>query len=620
MTDIFVSYASEDRARIKPLVEHLQSLGWSVWWDRELVAGPSFDEKIEAAIQDAACVVVAWSLSAIASKWVRAEANEGLERGILVPLLLDDVRPPLVFRASHAANLIGWPDRMPETELHALITGIQDVVGTTPQQRRVIDAEISSRSIAVLRFADMSSQRDQEPLCEGIADEILNRLARIRDLKVIARTSSFLFDPNHANVREIGQRLSVRHLLEGSVHTSGKQVRITARLVECDGESNLWSESYTRELTDLFTLYDEVADAIAQALDLAISGNRFSAAAAPTLNEEAFRLVMQARFKLEDSENPRSLLPLVERAIALDPDYAEAELTLAQIYFTLGEYSHELPEPVVRTALGCVQRALLLDPDLPEAHELLGSIRAYLDLDWSLAAESWKQGDRLRGYAKKYNRLCMAGYYEASERSCRHAMTRDPLNILPRLWLGRSLDRLGRIDEATVEYQEALALQPGNLSLVNDVLDHRLNFAQEIEHARQFLNETQYSGAAMPWMQARMARAEGDSEPLRSLVERWVAGRNTRYVTAQVIEETYYDLGDYGAHIHWFDVRVRERANLYFLPFTFRSRPDYWDRLTDWALDDPSQIRSRLMLINEHRARIDRITEKLVLPHDYARF
>jgi TolB-like protein len=591
VADIFVSYATEDRERIKPLVEHLQSLGWSVWWDRELVAGPSFDEKIEAAIQGASCVVVAWSQTSIASRWVRAEANEGLERQILVPLLLEDVRPPLVFRSSHAANLIGWPERRPETEMNTLIAGIRHLVGATAQH--------------------------QAPLCEGIAEEILNRLARIRDLKVIGRTSSFQFDPSNANIREIGHRLGVRHVLEGSVRTAGNQVRISARLVECGDELQHWSETYTRELIDLFALYDEVAESIGRSLNLVIGDGRSKSTAAPTKSEEALRLVMQARFKLDETRNPRALIPLVEQAIALDPDYADAQLMLGRLYFALGENGYELPEPFVRAAQACVQKALLLDPDLSEAHELLGSVRAYLELDWTLAAESWKQGDRLRGYPKRYNRLCMAGHYEAAEQGARHAIEHDPLNVAPRLWLGRALDRLDRVDEATVEFEKALTLQPRNLNLANDFVEHWLDFARDVDRAERFLDETQYSGGLLPWLRAYVARAQGDDALLRSLVEQVVAGRETRYVSAQGIEQTYYDLGEYAAHIQWFAVRVRERANLYFVPMRMRDHPDYWDRLSAWVLEDPAETRSRMALLNEHRARIERITERLVLPRDY---
>lgn len=618
MADIFFSYASQDRERIKPLVDHLQALGWSVWWARgHLVTGSRFDEEIEAAIREASCVVVAWSEASIASRWVRAEANEGLEREILVPLLLEDVRPPLVFRASQAANLIGWPERRPETELNALIGGIRNLVGTAHQQE-IIDSVISSRSIAVLRFVDMSPEQDQGPLCAGIAEEILNKLAHIRDLKVIARTSSFQFDPGNADIHEIGQRLEVRHVLEGSVRTDANQVRITAQLIECEGKSHRWSESYTRELVDLFTLYDEVAEAIAGELDIVISDSRPRSIIAPTQSEEALKAVMQARFKLAESGDPRDLFPLVERAIALDPDYAEAHLEQGQLYFWLADAGYEPPESNLLAAQACLEQALLLDPNLVDAHERLGLIQSSLHLDLGLAAASWRQAARLRGYPTRFPELCRAGYYEQAERVCLRNIERDPLNIWSRIWLGRILARLGHIGEATRQYEEALDLAPNHKTLFRSFVEHLLEFAQDVERAERFLEETRYAGSALPWARARIAHERGDSDPLRSLLEAWVAHRDTRYVMAMTIEQEYYRLGDYAEHIHWFVVRDQEKNLLHWVPMTtLRDQPVYWDRLTEWVLDDPAEARSRMALLNEHRARIDRITEKLVLPRDF---
>jgi Tol biopolymer transport system component len=138
MADIFVSYSATDRHRIEPLVAVLQKQGWSVWWDRDLVAGPSFDEKIEEALESARCVVVAWSSSSVQSRWVRAEANEGLERRILVPLKLEEVRPPLAFRSSQTASLVDWP--ADPGELNKLISGVEECLASParppePEQR-----------------------------------------------------------------------------------------------------------------------------------------------------------------------------------------------------------------------------------------------------------------------------------------------------------------------------------------------------------------------------------------------------------------------------------------------------------------------------------------------------
>ncbi len=127
MTDLFISYASEDLERVRPLVTAFEEQGWSVWWDRELVAGPSYEDKIEAALDEARCVVVVWSRLSIKSQWVRTEAHEGLEREILVPLLIDDVKPPLAYRISQTAKMIDWPRQT--GQLESVIDGIAELVG-----------------------------------------------------------------------------------------------------------------------------------------------------------------------------------------------------------------------------------------------------------------------------------------------------------------------------------------------------------------------------------------------------------------------------------------------------------------------------------------------------------
>ena len=126
--DVFVSYASEDLDRVKPLIAAFEEQGWKVWWDKELVVGPSYEDKIEAALEAARCVVVVWSSHSIKSQWVRTEAHEGFEREILVPLLLDDVKPPLAYRISQTATMFDWPDQ--SGQLENVIVGINELVGS----------------------------------------------------------------------------------------------------------------------------------------------------------------------------------------------------------------------------------------------------------------------------------------------------------------------------------------------------------------------------------------------------------------------------------------------------------------------------------------------------------
>lgn len=219
----------------------------------------------------------------------------------------------------------------------------------------------------------------------------------------------------------------------------------------------------------------------------------------------------------------------------------------------------------------------------------------------------------------RFSHLAFAGYYEQAERDCRQNLERDPLNGRTQLWLGRILDRLGRIDEATQHYERELARAPQHLYLFTDFIQHLLDFADDADRAEQFVGKTLYYGAALPWARARVAHARGDNEPLRSLVAQWVTDRETHYVSAKVICQEYYRLGGYGEHIRWFEVCEQDRSGLNGVRmWLLHDQPDYWDRLAEWVLDDPaSEARSRMALLNVHRARVDRITEKMVLPPDF---
>lgn len=144
--------------------------------------------------------------------------------------------------------------------------------------------------------------------------------------------------------------------------------------------------------------------------------------------------------------------------------------------------------------------------------------------------------------------------------------------------------------------------------------DHLLDFAHDAERAEQFVETSRYSGGRHRWAKALIACKRGDYIPLRSLVEEWVARRENRHFRAHAIEAAYYRLGDYGEHMRWFAVREAEKDGLAWVPmYTLRDHPDYWDRLTEWAIGEPREVRSLMALVNGHRARIDRITEKMVL-------
>jgi TolB-like protein/Tfp pilus assembly protein PilF len=228
-------------------------------------------------------------------------------------------------------------------------------------------------SIAVLPFTDMSAAGDQEYFGDGLAEEILNLLAGVRELKVSGRTSSFSFKGKDTPIPEIGRALGVAHILEGSVRKAGERVRITAQLVKAEDGFHLWSETYDRQLADIFAIQDEIAGAIANALQLRLVGQ-----VAGTGNLEAYDLYLQARtliYKrtLRDLQEARGL---IDRALALDPDYAPALAASGELWQLLSDGVSSYGDiPVLQADAAArrdLERALRLDPDLADAHAALG--------------------------------------------------------------------------------------------------------------------------------------------------------------------------------------------------------------------------------------------------------
>lgn len=311
MADIFVSYASEDRARVEPLVRVLESQGWSVWWDRKIRPGASFQKAINDAIRAARCVVVCWTERSVESEWVWDEAEEGRGRGILVPVLLDEVRPPLGFRAAQLANLHDWGGDTASEEIQRFLGAVSECLGgssgasiavgvvatTVDEPRRrlplVVGAAVlailafglawwtdslpgtrsaAPRSVAVLPLVDISPSRDQSWIGESIATEILAELSQLPDLRVASRATSFTYGDSNMDVRAIGRELAVENIIEGTVRRSGNQIRVTIELITVESGYQEWIEVFDRTLEDGFDAEIDIADRAVAGLSTTLAG------------------------------------------------------------------------------------------------------------------------------------------------------------------------------------------------------------------------------------------------------------------------------------------------------------------------------------------------------------
>jgi TolB-like protein len=317
---------------------------------------------------------------------------------------------------------------------------------------------ISDKSIAVLPFADMSEKHDQEYFGDGMAEEILDLLAKVPGLHVPARTSSFYFKGKSEDIPTIARRLMVANVLEGSVRKSGNQVRVTVQLVRADNGYHLWSETYDRTLDDLFKVQDEIAGEVVSALKLSIGVNA-TTRAAPTKSAEAHSLLLQAQYwySRRTADDFRKAASYYQQAINIDPEFAEAWAGLSKALYHEGK-SREL-------VLHAAERAVVLNAKLADAHFALGTIRYFLDWDWAAANSEYEMARSLE--PDNSHVLASAGLLAAAHgrltdaiRLWELSIARDPLSNLGYESLAFAYYALGRFKEAVAAMHKSVELVP----------------------------------------------------------------------------------------------------------------------------------------------------------------
>ena len=327
-------------------------------------------------------------------------------------------------------------------------------------------AVVPQRSIAVLPFVDMSQTKDQEYLSDGLAEELLDLLAKIPELRVAARTSAFAFKNKPEDIQNIAKKLHVAHVLEGSVRKSGTRVRITAQLIRADSGYHLWSETYDRDLGDIFKLQDEIAGAVVQALKVALLGGALPARAAPK-SPEAYNLYLQGHY-FADQHNKASLAKAIDylhQAIQLDPNYEPSWTELSFVYSDVASRGFLSVDEALAKAREAAAEALKLDPKSARAHVALGLIHMNIDWDWAAADKEFKQaleydpGNATVLVASGALELAL-GHTARASTLFQQALARDPLHASSFINLGISYYAEGRLAEAETAFRKALELKP----------------------------------------------------------------------------------------------------------------------------------------------------------------
>lgn len=437
-------------------------------------------------------------------------------------------------------------------------------------------------SIAVLPFANLSADKENEYFSDGLTDDIIDALTRLPGLRVVARTSSFAFRGKGADAKEIGARLKVATILEGSVRRAGSRVRVSAQLVKATDQSELWSQRYEREMDDIFAIQDEISQAIAEKLRLGLAEGGFLTKR-PTEDLEAYNLFLRGRHSIYRL-TPESLArgkQYLEEALALDGNYALAYVGLAEYYLASGFWGFMLGREAVRGAKATALHALQLDDALAEAHAQLGAVKGVGDFDWAGADKEFRRALELNPASPivhfYYGRFCLRPQGRLTEElpHDQRAVELDPLCVRYNSCLGYLYGLLGQHELAMAQHRQAVDLDPGmymphfNLAVTHI---HRQQFNDAITEAQIACELSERSSRSLGLLAATygFAGRQGEAAVLmKELTER----RRSTYVHPFAMTLACRGAGDVDQMFRWLEMGVEERDLM--IIFHLKCEPSY---------------------------------------------
>jgi serine/threonine-protein kinase len=528
--DVFLSYKAEDRARLKPLVEALEAEGFTVWWDARIGGGTNWHEDIEQHLDAAKCVLVAWSKRSVGhdGHFVRDEARRAQRREVYVPVCLDPVEPPLGFGEIQALSLRGWKGDRGDVRFQAVADAVQSHVSGEPVVHPHVDfrephvsrrtaivggaiaaatiagvgawellrPSAASASIAVLPFANLSGDPAQAYFADGIADEIRSALGRLGGLTVIGSASSQAVRNDDA--KTAAKKLGVANILTGNVRQSPSTIRITAELIDGSTGADRWSQDYDRSPGDAIQIQSDIAANVAQALSVALGqAARAALRIGGTSNPQAQDLLLQAtaaRDRDDSEKGTLATIALLQRAIDLDPNYAEAHARKSQyVELWASQFANGVKEKDlgVAQATEAAERAIAIAPRMSLGYGALAGIyknqlqmkRSLLEfqradmlpgveiITLSVYAMVLSQSRRQREALSTIERaikldpldpiapefkswmLLFGRSYEAAVGAARRTLELEPGRIRATAFLGDALLMQGRIEDARREFK-----------------------------------------------------------------------------------------------------------------------------------------------------------------------
>ncbi len=437
-------------------------------------------------------------------------------------------------------------------------------------QKEAVPPPSGMYSIAVLPFEDLSPQKDQEYLCDGLAEELINRLTNIERVKVPARTSAFSFKGKELGIQDIGKELKVEMLLEGSIRKADNRLRIQVQLVKVADGYPVWSQKYERAMEDIFALQDEISLAIVDNLKIKLLGDeKERIVKRHTENIEAYNLYLQGRYfwNKRTREGLNKSIDYFKQAIEIEPVYALAYSGLADSYVTVGDHLLRPPKEVFPEARAAALKALELDEELAEAHNALGAIKKYYDWDWQGAEKEHKRAIELNpNYATAHQWyaefLAAMGRFDEAFAEVKRAQELDPLAPIKYASAGVIYWLARQFDAAIEQFEKALELDP-NYSIALTWLGASYLLKGMYDEAMLAIQKQMTVDGRSPTIIEEFRNAyekSGIKGAHQSYINRWKKLSEQYYVSPFRLAQAYAFLDEKDQAFEWLDKAYEERS------------------------------------------------------------
>lgn len=477
-----------------------------------------------------------------------------------IPEMLDKRRPEVTREFQTIV------DKALEKDRAMRYQNIEDILADLDKMRVGAGLDSSTGgfpSIAVLPFRDMSSRKDQEYFCDGVAEEVINALAHIENIKIVARTSSFAFKGQDIDIREIGRKLKVSSVLEGSVRKAGEKLRIAVQLINVSDGYHLWSDRFDCDFDDIFAIQDEISLSIVDNLKIKLlAGEKARLVKRYMVEPEAYKdFLTGIHFLRKVSEqNIHRAIEYFNMALEKNPNYSQAYAGISTAYVYLGFIDYAPPMEVFPKARAMALKAIECEPDVGEGHTCMGLIKIYYDWDWEGARVEFEKSLKLKpnfitghsGYASYFMAI---GKLDEAIKHGKRAVELDPLGVPSNMYLGLYYLRAGQLDLARKQIKRSIEIEPGIAHhhwLLGQTFILESKFDEGIGIIRKAYDMSDGNAlilGGLGWAYGSAGRAE----EAYKIIDKLQARAEKEYIRPYLFAKIYSGLGEKGPVFEWLD-------------------------------------------------------------------